>query len=596
MAAPQSTMHKEEDDRPAHRRRRVALWVLVTLLCGGYLTALALNLSHNLDEVHGYNQYANPSILFSDLLTRFPEPGHHVLHKLILRLFSPFVPEHPLQLRWLPLLCALIFVGILPLTLQSKSFTGRSPSLRTSHLPWLALPLCFSYFSFYASQSRGYMMGLLAFSGFFICAQKLHESRFRGFSPAAAAGMAFMGFAATFTVLSNAMFVVGACIGFGFVDLLYRRFKILALRVGAMTLSGGVLLLVHPVSRNLDDLERFSNMYGLEYINYLTTRNLLLERAYLFLEPFPWLWLTILSIGLVAMIVRRNPLVIVVLSVGCTCAAYITWTQNLLFHRTFYTIYLLIFLIAFEGLTAIVSLVGYLLGPTRSRYVPPLTAIVSLVFFSASVWPQQNHTLDRYSEWVNSINLNQWTATEDESTLTLLPWYLFQPYFWENRDPYLRKLNTIYSRKQLKRIQLVHLNPFEPHSLVQEDSGEWVPFPYDLTPHSTQIESTRVNRVVLDAGRFLGEWRRDSDPVPVPPVSNPILIVLVFQDSPWADLSLAPLTVSKNLTFAHRQSTGPDSQSIHVHLVLDPIHLDDIRDQLFDQSKTEAVLLFGFKI
>ena len=340
------------DSKPLLAARALVVGILV------YLWAMASWLPHNLDEVHGYNSYVRLTVDLTSILTQFPEPGHHVVHNLLLRYIYPLLEGSWIQLRWPVVIYGAFTCWMAYRWGQQSSFTGvKNRTHEWTRVPLVLIPMSFSFFAFYACQSRGYMIGATCFLGFFILSQKLHEPVKWGFNPWAGFFMGLLGALSIGSVLSNGTYVVGACIGFGLIDLFRFRWRIFVARVLFMLGGAAFLASWHPVFRHLEKLEEFNHMFGLRFEHAPPLTEVISDMGSEVFCPSPIVLALLSGLGFMFWIVnRKNLLWIPIVTILLTVSGAVWWGQNFQFSRSYMTVTVLSILLIHGAMDGILTL------------------------------------------------------------------------------------------------------------------------------------------------------------------------------------------------------------------------------------------------
>lgn len=429
------------------------------ILCGGilaYLWFLADALPYNLDEVHGYNAYVRSSLSWS--LTNYPEPGHHVAHNLVLRLLYPLLEGTRVSLRWPTAIWAALTCWLAFRWGRQSLYSDQATRVAEwSRLPLILVPTCFSFFIFYGTQSRGYMLGALCFLGFLIFAQRLHRPQWRGVDPLAGVSMGLLGALSIASVLSNGTFVVGACVGFGLVDLFRRRWRVLAARLVFMLLGAAFLISWHPALRDIDALGTFNTAFG-HPLNAETLVVPLVEQfAANLLSPFPVVLGGLCVLGFLVMVRQRNWLWVPIATVIGAMALTTYGLQNALMPRTWVTVVVVFILLIQAALEGLLSLCERVAKPALVRGAGGLMAVLLLGGAAA----QYYDLCEKNVGWVHGLDNREWRGQSAADSLDLLPWDLYQAYYFEYPEVET-KIERIYESGELARVQLAGFSGLSP--------------------------------------------------------------------------------------------------------------------------------------
>jgi hypothetical protein len=417
------------------------------------LASLGIELSHTLDEVHGFNNYAQAP--WGRILTRFNEPGHHFLHNAILKLVHPLAAGTPLALRWTSILYAIAFLLAFSRLLRPPSDAeGRGPWPGWPGVYAALVPLCFGFFQFYALLSRGYMLGLLCLALFTVASLRYSHRAGERVPWGTGAAMALTAAGSPAAVLSNGLFVAGAGTGFLLLDLQRRRYRQLVSRAGFL-LAGAVLLaLVHPATRHLERALGFQARFGRRLESAGAVLEALGDTLVQYLEPWPVPAAALLLMGTAVLVRRRRALLLVL---GVTLLFPVAWallTRNALYHRSYFAVYLVLPLPIAEALQLLLRSASRRLasGPSWGRHAIALMILVGLL---AALPAAHERASMRFGAWGRSIPTREWIATEEEYAFPVMPWGVFQAYAWEMGPRGWQRLESMLTQRRVDTLRVL---------------------------------------------------------------------------------------------------------------------------------------------
>ena len=525
-----------ESPPPSHDKKPLlaARVLVVGMLL--YLWSLASWLPHNLDEVHGYNSYVRFSIDLPSILTQFPEPGHHVVHNLLLRYLYPILEGSWIQLRWPVVIYGAFTCWMAYRWGQQSSFTGRPDRTHEwSRVPLVLIPMSFAFFAFYACQSRGYMIGATCFLGFFILSQKLAEPRKWGFNPWAGLFMGLLGGLSIGAVLSNGTYVVGACVGFGLIDLFRRQWRVFVVRV--LFMVGGAVFLAswHPAFRHLEKLEEFNHLFGLRFEHAPRLTEVVSDLSADVLSPMPLVFVCLSGLGLLVWVVRKNLLWIPVLTIAMTVCGAVWWGQNYQFSRSYMTATILAILLVHGALE------GVLVGLERFRR-PTLVWVTSAIFMGLGAvgWVAQAEGVQKqYAQWVFGIDNREWHEQSAPYSIELLPWDIYQGYYFDYPDVET-KINKMFDSRRIGQIQMLSFEGTRPSLPGSPGLSDTV---VPILSHGQRIGTTGRERWTISDVQYMGEWG-STPPEPITEGCDTCFVLLMFRAKMWFYPEFGNLPVS----------------------------------------------------
>jgi len=379
------------------------------------------------------------------------------------------------------------------------------------------------------------MIGTTCFLGFFILSQRLHRPVKWGFDPLAGFGMGLLASLSIGSVLSNGTFVVGACFGFGLIDLFRRHWRVFVARVLFMVGGATFLVAFHPVTRHLEKLEQFNHMFGLKVGEWETPLGVTGRYLSDVLWPYPILLGSLAVLGFLTWIIRKNLLWIPIVTILLTIVGVVWWGQNYQFSRSYMTLTILVILLIQgfgEGVLALLE-----------RYTKPVVVWVAsglLVVAGLAGWSAQYEGIqESYAGWVFGIDTHEWHAQSAPYSIEMMPWDIYQGYYYDHPDVE-DKIARLYEQRKIGQIQLLSFIGTPP-IITGSPSLPEVPIPV-LTPGEV-IGDTGRQRWTFSDVHYLDEWQ-SQPPEPLQEACDFCFVLLLTKAGMWFHPEFGEVPVS----------------------------------------------------
>ena len=455
---------------------------------------------------------------------------------------------------------------------------------RLSRLPLMLIPVCLPYLMYYSSLSRGYIMGALCFFLFLVCAQRLHTATGRMSQIALGVLMALFASISIGAVLSNGMYVVGASVGFGIMDLVRRHFKLLVVRIGWML--GGALFLVswHPAVDHLENFKEFNAVHGTQLTDLSAVPGVFWDFMTVALAPMPLFFLVMTVIGLGVMIYRRNAWVVAL--IGAMVPVPIAWAVggNAQFARTYVSLLVVVVL-------AIQAILVLILDTVEEELPRPVfkTFVGALWLWLGWLVVMQGFSLlENHMRWVNGFDGREWRQASREGSLNLLPWSEYMVYRWEQPEAE-KQTRRLYDARHIDEVLVLGYPRAENSWFVASDYSR---VPNRFPAPFVSIDRTDRGRQAIRDVRYLGEWSSpESSGSGLPECAD--CVVLLLTSMQYYGLPRFPdLKVSDTFFYLNFRTEG-DDQWVRAHLVFEPGQTRQAVDILLaDSARTGPVRAF----
>jgi hypothetical protein len=490
---------------PCSLRKGLPFAVLVLALAA--IASLGVELSHTLDEVHGFNNYAQAP--WGRILTRFNEPGHHLLHNAILKLVHPLGAGTPLALRWPTILYALAFLLAFSRLLRPPPDTGGRgswPGWPGVYAP--LLPLCFGFFQFYAFLSRGYMLGLLCLALLLIASLRYSHGAGERVPWATGAAISLTAAGAPAAVLSNGLFAVGAGTGFLLLDLKRRRYRQLVSRAGFLLAGAALLVLVQPATRHLERVLGFQAKFGRRLESAGAVLEALGATLLQYLEPWPLPAGALLAVGIAVLARRRRALLLVLGFALFLPVAWALFTGNALYHRSFFAAYLILLLPIAEGLHLLLCSASRQLAPAPPWGRHAVAALVLVGLLAALPAARERASL-HFGAWGRSIPTREWIETEGEYDFPVMPWGIFQAYAWEMGPRGWQRLESMLTQRRVDALRVLSYAGQDQLTFgnIAGRAGQRHGVSLEFARHWERDWGNKRASYRLPGGRLAGVWR-----------------------------------------------------------------------------------------
>jgi hypothetical protein len=569
--------------------------VLALLAAAISLLLVATRVGHSLEEVHSFYYYVQPP--WRELLTSFREPGHHVLHDLVLKLVYPLAAGSRLALRWPSLVWSVIFLGVFAglARLTTRPTEDEDRMVRILRLAIrLLLPLACSYFVFFATQSRGYALGLLLFALFVDASARVTEGHASGFRWGRATIAAAAGAACVASVLSNAAFVAGAAVGFLVHDAAARRSGLLVRRAAVLLGAAVVLALLHPANRHPEQATTFVRIFGTPFSSLGQAAGFFAQLARQYLGPAPLLLGALSLVGLYTL-ARRNRAMLLVM-VGAL-GAPLVWalaTRNGLFARSYYALFVVVLLLIDAGVDL---LLGLSTRPGARRRLPGRLAACTLLAGVVMLGVVAcREAITECGNWGVGIDTKVLVRMERPWDLTVMPWSAFQSYHWELGPSGDDRFDRLIRARRVDRLRIVaHRQTHGVHVESPRGVEHRVRLLIDGTHTFERQWSRSLESHLLAPGRPVGVWRGRAWHERVGGLPGPDAVtLLLYRAPPSAANEFDRLRASDDFLFYDRGATVSGRRP-HARLVLEPDQVEEAA-RIATAAGADEVAVFAFPL